>query len=616
MLLVTRDIAQDVVNHLQKSGNYAVDTETFGLRWYDNDDWFSAIFADSKEEYYFNFLNAPDHLGYLPPEKEILPDKQILFPVLKNPHSKWLMHNAKFDMGMLSRDGLAPTGTVHCTEAIARLVDSNHFKYSLQLCMERMSADLKTETPLKSDVVYEYVIKNKLYENYSVPGKSKVQKNMHYDKVPLSLLLPYGCTDARCTYDLGMYQVQKLRTYVEKSKDIGRVYYLERDVTHTVFKMEQVGMPLDRSYAEAEFEKLKPILTRCESEYKAFTGMDFVDSGQNHEPYFKAQGIALDYSEDGNPIVDKHVLNKLLPDPVASLILDHRKAAKLSGTYFSSYLHYVAKDGRIHPTYKQTGARTSRFSMLDPNLQNVPKPDEDEEDSEDASVVRKCLKPPEGQVLFMPDFDQMEYRLMLDLAGENSVIDLILEQGLDVHDATAEMMGVTRKQAKTINFMLLYGGGVAKLAAALNIPFDEAKRLKAVYFAKLPFVGKWIKNTISRAKYRKSAMSWYGRLYTIDPKFAYKAPNYEIQGGCSDICKIAMVNIDALLTKTKAETKMALQVHDELHFFMPPNEFDLAPEITKIMETAYPCRRLPLTVGAAYSWTNWSEKIDGFPKAR
>ena len=203
---------------------------------------------------------------------------------------------------------------------------------------------------------------------------------------------------------------------------------------------------------------------------------------------------------------------------------------------------------------------------------------------------------------------------MLDLAGENSVIDLILG-GLDVHEATAKMMGVPRKQAKTINFMLLYGGGAAKLAGELGIDVEEAKRLKALYFDRLPMVSKWIRNTISKAKIRKYATSWYGRLYTIDPKFAYKAPNYEIQGGSSDIVKLAMVEIDKLLTKSKAETKMALQVHDELIFLMPPNELDLAPQITKIMETAYPPRRLPLTVGAAYSWTNWSEKLDGFPKS-
>lgn len=599
---------------MSKSGIYGADTETFGLRWFDRDDWFSAIIADETEEYYFNFLDAPDHTGFKPPENEILPDKQILLPVFSNPDSKWFFHNAKFDMGMLARDGLCPTGTIHCTEAIARLCDSNHFKYSLQLCMERMAQDLGIPVTLKSDAVYDYVIKHKLYENIKIPGKQKLFKNMHYDKVPLSELFPYGCIDARAARELGMYQVQKLRSHVDKSKNIGRVYYLERDVTKTVFKMETCGLPVDLQYTKEGFEKLQPVLRRCESEYKEITGNEFVDSGVAHEPYFKSQGIELALSEDGNPKVDKHVLGSLLPDPVASLILDHRHAAKLSGTYFSSYLYYAAHDGRIHPTYKQTGARTSRFSMLDPNLQNVPRPDEDEpEDNEESSTVRRCFKPPEGWCMFMPDFDQMEFRLMLDLAGENSVIDLILG-GLDVHEATAKMMGVPRKQAKTINFMLLYGGGAAKLAGELGIDVEEAKRLKALYFDRLPMVSKWIRNTISKAKIRKYATSWYGRLYTIDPKFAYKAPNYEIQGGSSDIVKLAMVEIDKLLTKSKAETKMALQVHDELIFLMPPNELDLAPQITKIMETAYPPRRLPLTVGAAYSWTNWSEKTDGFPK--
>lgn len=617
MLLVTRDIVQDVVNHLKKPGIYSLDTETLGLRWFDEHGWFSAIIADEKEEYYFNFWNRADHTGYKPPENEILPDKQILFDVVQNLDSKWFMHNAKFDMGMLSRDGLVPPGLIHCTMATARLVDSEHFSYTLALCMERMAKDLKVPVPQKSDAVKEYIQTHGLYESVQIPGKAKLSKNIHMEQVPLSVLVPYGCMDARATRDLGMYQIQKLRDLTAKSKNIGQVYYLERQITKAVFKMEQTGMPLNREYTTDQFNKLQPVLKRCASEYEAHTGVAFVDSGKNHEPYFKAQGIELAYSDDGNPIMDKHVLNALLPDPVASIILEHRHAAKLSGTYFSSYNHYQASDGRIHPTYMQVGARTSRFSMMDPNLQNVPKPDEDKpDDSEEAATVRKSFMPPAGQCLFMPDFDQMEYRLMLDLAGENGVIDLILNEGLDVHNATAKMMGVTRKQAKTINFMLLYGGGAAKLAAALGISLEEAQNLKAIYFEKLPNVSRWVRNTISKAKHKRYAMSWYGRVFNIEPKFAYKAPNWEIQGGSSDICKLAMVEIDKLLTKTKAETKMALQVHDELHFFMPPNELDLAPQIVELMEKAYPCIRLPLTVGASYSWTNWAEKLDGLPKVQ
>ena len=585
------------------------------MRWFDQDDWFSAIIADDKEEYYFNFLDAPDHLGYKPPEKEILPDKQVLFDVCANPDSKWFMHNAKFDMGMLSRDGLVPTGVVHCTQAIARLCDSDHFKYNLELCMERMAQDLKIPVQQKSDVVKAYIAEHKLFTITQIPGKDKPSKVPHFNKVPLALLFPYGCADGRATRDLGMYQIQKLRDRTSKSKTLGQVYLLERNVTKTAFKMEQTGMPVNLDYTREQFEKLQPILKRSMSEYQALTGTPFVDSGKNHEPYFKSQGIELAYSEDGNPIMDKHVLKALLPDPVASVILDYRHAAKLSGTYFSSYDYYAARDGRIHPTYFQTGARTSRFSMADPNLQNVPKPDEDKpDDSEEAATVRRCFGPPKGMCLFMPDYDQMEYRLMLDLAGEDGVIDLILSEGLDVHNATAQMMGVSRFQAKTINFLLLYGGGAALLAQKLGVTVDEAKRLKALYFEKLPFVQKWVRNTISKAKYKRYAMNWFGRIYDMQPKFSYKAPNYEIQGGSSDIVKIAMVNIDNMLTKTKAETKMALQVHDELHFFMPPNELDLAPQIAQLMESAYPHKRLPLTVGAAYSWTNWAEKLEGFPK--
>lgn len=615
MQLVKRQTFRDVIEHLKKPSIKSCDTETFGLRWYDKHSLFSIIIADEHDEYYFNFLDAADHTGFKPDESLILPknflkDMQAIFEEVG---SRWFMHNAKFDMGMLSREGLMPTGVVHCTEAVARLCDSSHFKYNLKICMERMARELGIAVPQKSDAVSNYIAEHKLFTVKQIPGKTTPTKDLHFNLVPLDVLVPYGCADARATWELGMYQINKLREHTKRSETIGKVYYQERQVTKVCLRMEKAGLPLDVEYCKAGYMKLQPVLKRLEDQYKAYTGKEFVDSANNHEPYFVDQGFELRKSKTGETSFDKAALESYKGDPVADIILEHRKAAKLSSTYFSSYLYYVGDDGAIHPSFWQSGTRTGRMSCSDPNLQNVPKPDEDEpEDSEESSTVRRCFKPPPGEVLFMPDYDQMEYRLMLDQAEEMDVIKLILD-GMDVHTATAQMMNVTRKQAKTINFMLLYGGGIQKLADALKITYEEAKQLKALYFDRLPNVKRWQRAVIGRCQIPRDGVyytkAWDGRLFIMEPGFGYKGPNYEIQGGSAGIVKKAMVGVDNLLHGKRG--KLRCQVHDELLITLPKEELWLQKEIIDIMETVYPAKHLPLTVGAKHSWISWGDPTIG-----
>jgi DNA polymerase-1 len=260
----------------------------------------------------------------------------------------------------------------------------------------------------------------------------------------------------------------------------------------------------------------------------------------------------------------------------------------------------------------------------------------------------------------MIDFDQMEYRLMLDYAGEKQLIELV-KSGLDVHEATAQMMStesrtVSRDEAKTINFMLLYGGGTAKLAMALfptKLPEKELKlvfeainfwsrfdlaakeafnkidpalvehdkpflrkaaELKELYFEKLPAVKKFIKSVQNVAIERKTLVNWMGRVYQFPvPESAFKAPNYLIQGGCADIVKIAMGRIAERLRGLKS--RMVVQVHDEVVFEIHRDELNIVPELKQILESVYPAKYLPLTCGVDHSWVSWSDKVEGLPNA-
>tara|TARA_R100001594_G_scaffold45390_1_gene78235 strand:- start:193 stop:888 length:696 start_codon:yes stop_codon:yes gene_type:complete len=219
----------------------------------------------------------------------------------------------------------------------------------------------------------------------------------------------------------------------------------------------------------------------------------------------------------------------------------------------------------------------------------------------------------------MIDYDQQEYRMMVDLAGEHQLIKKI-HDGMDVHTATGEMMGVDRRTAKTINFMLLYGGGHEKLAKALGVTNHKAKALKDRYFRTLPKVERFIKETKIDGQLLGSTTNWMMRRYYLyDKGKAYILPNHVIQGGCADVIKSAMVKISSLLKTENLRSRMLVQVHDELLFEVHESELHLVPKFKEIMESVYqPRSNLRLTCGVDHSWKSWAtiDKIKGIPDGK
>ena len=241
---------------------------------------------------------------------------------------------------------------------------------------------------------------------------------------------------------------------------------------------------------------------------------------------------------------------------------------------------------------------------------------------------------------------------MLEYARQMDVIRKV-QDGLDIHTATAEMMGVERKPAKTLNFMLLYGGGVVKLAMALfpvklgenelwamwrehnewkfepgdeailkrltvndweeNLPWLlEAQRLKNLYFEKLPMVESWVDRVKAAAKERGFVRDWTGReLYCKVKRFSYKMPNAIIQGGCSSVAKHALIQLDSFLQGKKS--KPLVQVHDEILFKVHRDELDIVPNLKNIMENVFPYQHLKLTCSVSHSWESWGKLVDGAP---
>jgi DNA polymerase-1 len=241
-------------------------------------------------------------------------------------------------------------------------------------------------------------------------------------------------------------------------------------------------------------------------------------------------------------------------------------------------------------------------------MQNISK----DEDAELPFPIRRAFVPRPDYIFVMIDYNQMEFRLMLDYAGELELIEQIID-GHDPHQATAELVNIPRKPAKTLNFGLLYGMGIKKLALQIGVPVDEAARFKYKYFDALPKVQMFLRKTSKRAEKASLVRDWLGRAFHFpDPEFAYKAANAIIQGGCASVVKIAMVRLGKLLEGKKS--RMLLQVHDELIFEVHKDELYLVEKLQEIMETVYPYRHIPLTCSVSHSLKSWGEPVEGFPE--
>ena len=591
IVIVTRDNFASVIYELKEAAYFSIDVETTGLYAYVSDRLFSfAIFAGTTA-YYFNFNDIPDNTGNRAPV--ILPRKLIKeLSFLDNLERELIAHNAKFEMHFLGREGLEfESSPIYCTAVASRLVNNQLPTYKLEALGELIGFK-------KDATVKEYIKKHKLYR------KDKYGENIdRFDLVPFEIMARYCCQDAYVTYKLAQYTKGRLAEISEEQAKLElpsvlQVLALEQKVTRVLYKMEKQGVLVDTDYARKAFLHYCDKYTAAAEEIYRLSGVPFQDAASVLKEIYTNLGIVAKKTAKGRDSFSK---DNLPAHEITDLILEYRRAYKMAHTYYENFLDLVDQNNVIHTNFRQSGTNTGRLSCSAPNLQNVPKRGEDNEEYK----ARGCIIPMPGTFFYMPDFDQMEYRKLLDTAEEMSVIEKVLG-GLDVHTATAQDMGVDRFAAKTLNFMLLYGGGAEKLANALGISVAEGKRKKALYFKTLNNVSNLVNALISTVEKRKYITNWYGRKLLLPPQGSYAIANHYIQGGCADIVKIAMVRLDSFLSDKKS--KMLLQVHDEILFQIDNSEVHILPELNKIMREAYPAKYLPLTCGSDYSISNWHDK--------
>lgn len=604
---VTRSNFEAVLGEISKSSKYSLDSETTGLRPYHGSRLFSIIIATSPTRaFYFNFQAYPGL-----PHECVLRDTHLvqLQALFDDPGKLWFLHNAKYDMAILANEGLEIRGTLHCTKALARVEYNEHPAYDLGACAERIGFK-------KDDTVEKYILENGLWEWETTPGKKQRKKNLHFDQVPHDIIRPYGETDALVCYSLGESQEASFQiVHKAELKMPGRsrhrhqfnIVQNERELTKVVYRMEQRGILIDRAYTERAIRYESDRADKALVQFKLETKKDFCASSKLFAEIFAEERDKWAWTEKGNPSFDAEVFQRLA-HPAAKAVLVYRDA-KSKHDFYAGFLYHSDSAGILHPHLNPDGTRTGRFSSSDPNLQNMTA----EEGLEDQEfLVRRAIIPRPGHLFLMPDYDQMEYRMMLDYAAEIQLINKVLA-ALDVHQATAEMMGVTRKEAKTINFMLLYGGGAQKLADALGITLEAAKDLKQKYFSVLPGVQVFIRQVQADAAAHGYIQNWAGRrCYYPNTDYAYTAPNTLIQGGTADVNKFGLVEIDKYLASMRS--KLVLTIHDENPIEAHEDEAEIvAKAVKQIMESIYPYKYLPLTVGMEYSRKSLGDKIKGYP---
>lgn len=474
--------------------------------------------------------------------------------------------------------------------------------------------------------------------------------NINFDTMISAYLLNYETKDDICylankleveipSYDKKevITSEEAIRRAILKAKFIYNTkdkLYEDMKKEDNIYLFESIEMPLAKVLANMEIEGIrvdKKVLEEMGTEIKIkleiitrdiynYAGEEFNLNSpkQLGEILFDKLKLPGAKKNKKGYATDIDVLKKLTEYPIINKILEYRALAKLYSTYIDGIISTIREDGKIHTIYTQTLTRTGRLSSIEPNLQNIPMR------SEYGRLIRKAFIPEDNSVILSSDYSQIELRVFAHLSGVNDLINAFKE-GVDIHTKTAmdifkiPMEGVTknmRRQAKAVNFGILYGISSYGLAEDIGIPVKEAKEFINKYFETYPGVKDYMDKEIDEAKrngYVKTIMNRKRVIeelkssnYMVRSMGERMALNTPVQGSASDILKKAMVEINNIFEKENIKSKMLLQVHDELIFNVYNDEIDKVKDIvyntmTKVFEL-----KVPLDVDIELG-NNWYE---------
>ncbi|WP_024866624.1 DNA polymerase I [Butyrivibrio sp. FCS014] len=387
-----------------------------------------------------------------------------------------------------------------------------------------------------------------------------------------------------------------IRRKLDKTGMTGLFYNIEMPLSYILFAMEKEGIIARRDALKEYGDKLSVRIGELEKAIYEAAGCEFnINSPkQLGEILFEKLGLPAEKKTKSGYSTAADVLEKLAPDhSIVADILEYRGLAKLKSTYADGLAAFIEEDNRIHTSFNQTITATGRISSTEPNLQNIPMR------TELGRLIRKVFVPKDGYVFADADYSQIELRILAHMSGDQGLISAYHE-GDDIHAITAskvfhvpfeEVTPLQRRNAKAVNFGIVYGISSFGLSQDLSIPVGEAKEYMEKYFETYPGVRDYQNKVIAEAKENGYSVTMFGRRRPIPElksgnfnlrQFGERvAMNAPIQGTAADIMKIAMINVFFRMKREQLKSALILQIHDELVIETAPDEVEKVTELLK-----------------------------------
>jgi DNA polymerase-1 len=491
-------------------------------------------------------------------------------PILENHAIKKVGQNLKYDQHVLANHNIQLNGIAHDT-LLQSYVFESHKTHGMDALSER-HLGIKT-------ITFE-----------EVAGKGA--KQVSFNQVTVEVAAEYAAEDADITLQLH----EAMYPQVAADAKLDYIYsQIELPVSNILFTIERNGVLIDANMLNAQSNEIGLKLVALENQAYELAGQPFNlgSPKQLQEILFGKLGIKpLKKTPSGTPSTDEDVLQELALDyPLPKVLLEYRGLAKLKSTYSDKLPRMINPNtGRVHTSYNQAVAITGRLASSDPNLQNIPVR------TQEGRRIREAFIAPQGSHIVSADYSQIELRIMAHLSQDAGMLNAFANNE-DIHRATAaEIFGVERsavdneqrRYAKVINFGLIYGMSAFGLAQNLNIERSAAQSYIERYFARYPGVRQYMQETREIAKQNGYVETYFGRRLWVPEinssngmrragaeRAAINAP---MQGTAADLIKLAMIAVQNWLTTEKLNTKLIMQVHDELVLEVPDNELALVKE--------------------------------------
>ncbi len=530
---------------------------------------------------------------------EQLPLEEVLAklkPWLEAADRKKVLQNAKYDQHVFANHGIALAGIAHDTMLQSYVIESDKGHDLGQLC----SRHLGLET-----IAYE-----------DLCGKGA--KQITFDQVDIERAATYAAEDADVT--LRVHHV--LHPQFASEPGLSRIYHdIEMPARQVIWQIERNGILVDADVLARQSHEMGQKIMALETQAYELAGQPFnlASPKQLGDILFNKLGLPVKKkTASGGPSTDEEVLTELALDyPLPKLLLEHRSLSKLKGTYTDKLPRMInAQTGRVHTHFSQAAVVTGRLASSDPNLQNIPVR------SEEGRKIRTAFIAPEGSSIVSADYSQIELRIMAHLSNDERLREAFAH-GEDVHKATAaEIFGVTplevgpdqRRVAKSINFGLIYGMSAFGLARQLGLERGAAQTYIDRYFARYPGVARYMEEARQTARDKGYVETAFGRRLwfpeirssqAMRRQAAERAAiNAPMQGTAADLIKLAMVAVQNWLGTKGMQSKLVLQVHDELLLEVPDAELmDVRTHLPMLMSQVA-ALKVPLVVevGVGPNW--------------